>query len=173
MNTSTTILLPLVTSMLLLSSNGSSATAADLTVTSPSTVKTTALSKFASSANVMFTPVPYRRTVATSRPVMVANLRVEQAGDSVEHRHSVVTRPTETVEFVKQAVLKRIADYKAGQVKDLLVPEPRELEPGIRPTTNSSQASVAIESKPYLSSNSVRNRRPINFHSTVGIRTFH
>jgi hypothetical protein len=173
MNTSTTILLPLITSMCLLTSNGASAIAADTNVTSPSMIRTTTPSEFASSTTALFTPVPYRRSVRTSSPVRVASLQSEQVRHSDKQPRLADTRTTGTVGFVKQAVLQRVAEHKASQTKDLFVPQPRDLELRVPTTTGSSELSVAIDSRPYVPSQSARNRKPIDFHSTVGIRAFH
>lgn len=105
---------------------------------------------------------------------MVASHSTERAYDG--HKQSgptaTVNHPTATIEFVKEAVLKRVAEYKASQVEDILVPLPPAFDPEIRPTTSSSHLSAVIDSRPYVASESNRNRTPVNFHSTVGARRF-
>lgn len=169
MNTSAKSLLPLVTASFLFASCGTLALADDGGIPVPSRDRSEAAKSF----NVMFTPVPYRRAVQSQRPVVVSSFTRTQTRHDVENRSQNTPLHTGTIEFLKQAVLGRVAEHKAGQNSDLLVPEPQDLEVTNAPARRASSASLSSGSSTYRSSKSIRKREPVNFYSTAGVRAFH
>ena len=177
MNISTMILLPLASVSILLSTNAVPVIAADATVPAMSTTQSSNHTASARPLNVRFTPVPFRRTVGTPHPVMVASLSKEPAGSDREPGHEqnryATVRPNGTFELIRNFVTKRVASYQANQKSDLLVPQPRDLEPSTDARSTVRQESIKLSAQPFSPAASIRNRKHIDSFTTMGIRTFH
>lgn len=171
MNTATTILLPLFTASILLSTSAASVIADDLPL--PKSLQTDAPA-VAPTSQVRFIPVPYRRMNRSETPVRITTRQgVPAIRPNREPSRDWDLPPNGTMGVVKDAVLKRVADFRSSQTKDLLVPQPRDISPGSRPETSVERATVQLDTKAYVPASNVRTRKHINFHSTLGVRAFH
>ena len=160
MNNPSQLLLPVFATSFLLSSIATPVIAEDVTrpaITAPVVVR--------------FTPVPYRRTIQTDARVRVASFTKEVATlrqPEVTHiDHQVV----ETFDLVKTALLQRVEDYKANQPIDVLVPAPRDLEPGSNLMFAATRVTSTPKSQPYTPRTVIQNREPVRFHSAAAVRS--
>lgn len=169
MNTTTTILIPLFTASMLLSTSTASTMASDISISGH-----TDEASVARTVQARFVPVPYRQMHRSNLPVRIATLQGEQARSSRrEQRPSQHIRTAGSTGFIKQAVMKRVADFRSNQTKDVLVPQPRDLFPTARPDVSVERSTVQVDSRTYVPASNVRRREHINSYSTLGVRAYH